>query len=65
MSGEFINGMLEYGIDTGNSFMKNYDYKFNELGELLDKKDNMMTVGLALVILSVVLYLADITSSSN
>jgi hypothetical protein len=42
--------------------MNNYDKKFDDLGNLLDKKDNMMTFGLGLVILSIVLYLADITS---
>ena len=65
MGGDFINGFLSYSLDMGNKFMNNYDHKFDELGNLLDKKDNMMTLGLGLIILSVVLYLADITSSSK
>lgn len=65
MGGDFINGFLSYSLDVGNSFMNNYDHKFNDLGKLLDKKDNMMTFGLGLVILSIVLYFADITSSSK
>jgi hypothetical protein len=65
MGGDFINGFLSYSLDMGNSFMNNYDHKFNDLGNLLDKKDNMMTFGLGLVILSIVLYFADITSSSK
>ena len=62
MSGDFINGFLSYVLDNGSSFMDNYDKKFDDLGKLIDKKDNMMTFGLGLVILSIVLYLADITS---
>ena len=62
MGGDFINGFLKYVLDTGSKFMNNYDKKFDELGNLIDKKDNMMTFGLGLIILSIVLYLADITS---
>lgn len=65
MGGDFINGFLEYILDNGTSFMNNYDKKFDDLGNLLDKKDNMMTFGLGLVILSIVMYFADITSSSS
>lgn len=62
LSGDMISNVMQYGLNTVNSTFNTYANSSNNISEFVTNENNMMPIGILMIILSLMLYFADITS---
>lgn len=62
LTGDTITNIMQYGLDNTNRFLGGIDMSSNKISDFATKEDNMVPMGVILIIISLMLYFADLSS---
>lgn len=62
LTGDTISNILQFGLDNTGDILGNVDISSSSIGNFASKEENMMPMGMLMIIASLMLYFADLSA---
>lgn len=62
LTGDTVTNILQYGIDNTSNLLGTVNISSNSIGDFTTKEENMMPIGIMMIIASLLLYFTDLSS---